>query len=88
MKALIDPMASVSYISSWAGDPLEPVFSTYPNSARVCEVSNTDFPVAEPLFWVDCDNSIIADQFWYDTNDNSINPIVNAPKPTVIEPKP
>lgn len=81
MKALIDPRASVSYVSSWAGNPLKPVFSTYPNSARVCEVSNTDFPVAEPLFWVDCDDTVIADQFWYDTVSGVISPVVNEPKP-------
>lgn len=81
MKALIDPRASVSYISSWAGDPLKPVYSVYDNSARVCEVVDTDFPVAEPLFWVDCDPSVVADQFWYDTVTSVISPVVNAPKP-------
>lgn len=81
MKALIDPRASVSYISSWAGTPLKPVYSVYDNSARVCEVADTDFPVAEPLFWVDCDPSVVADQFWYDTVTSVISPVVNAPKP-------
>lgn len=88
MKALIDVRFSVSHLSAWEGTPLKPVYSDYENSARVCEVSDNDFQVAEPLFWIDCDPLIIADQFWYDTNDGSINPIVNAPKPIVIAPKP
>ena len=31
---------------------------------RVAEVGN-EFPVADPLFWVDCPDHIVADQFWY-----------------------
>lgn len=81
MKALIDPRFAVKYISSWIGKPLQPVYSFYENSARVCEVIETDFPVADPLFWVDCDDTVIADQFWYDTVDGSIKPVVNAPQP-------
>lgn len=81
MKALIDPRASVSYVSSWAGNPLKPVFSTYPNSARICEVEDAAFEVAPPLFWIDCDDTVIADQFWYDTVSGVISPVVNEPKP-------
>ena len=81
MKALIDPRASVSYVSAWEGTPLKPVYLVYGNSARVCEVADSDFPVAEPLFWVDCDPSVIADQFWYDTVSGDINPVVNVPYP-------
>lgn len=81
MKSLIDPRFTIQYISAWEGNPLKPVYSVYQNSARVCEVVDSEFAVAEPLFWVDCDPSIVADQFWYDTNDGSINPIVNAQKP-------
>lgn len=81
MKALIDNRFPVQYIESWSGTPLKPVYATYPDSARVCEVSDTDFPVSEPLFWVDCDSSVVADQFWYDTVSGEINPVVNAPRP-------
>jgi hypothetical protein len=81
MKALIDQRFTVQYISSWEGTPLKPVYSTYPDSARVCEVSDNDFPVSEPLFWVDCDPSVVADQFYYDTQQASIFPVVNEPKP-------
>ena len=47
--------------------------------ARVCEVSDASFEVAAPLFWVDCDDSIIADQFYFDGT--SILPIPVKPKP-------
>jgi hypothetical protein len=81
MKALIDPRVSVQYVASWSGNPLKPVYETYPNSARVCQVEDNEFDVAEPLFWVDCDPSVVADQYWYDTISGEINPIVNVPYP-------
>jgi len=81
MKALIDPRASVSHIVDWTGDPIKPVFETYLNSARVCEVQETDFPVADPLFWVDCADDVVADQFYYDTQQSAIFAVVNAPMP-------
>jgi hypothetical protein len=81
MKALIDPRFSVQYVDSWSGTPLKPVYATYPDSARVCQVADAEFEVAQPLFWVDCADDVIADQFYYDTQQNSIFPVVNAPKP-------
>ena len=81
MKALIDPREAVSHVVNWTGDPLKPVYETYPNSARVCQVEDNEFDVAEPLFWIDCDSSVVADQFYYDTQQSVILPIVNAPKP-------
>jgi hypothetical protein len=41
--------------------PMEPRESGF----RVAEVSAQDFPVADPLFWVDCSDDIVADEFWY-----------------------
>jgi hypothetical protein len=86
MKAMIDPMTTnIQHISSWAGTPpnLSPVFSAYPNSARVAQVEpDADiFPVAEPYFWTVCADNVIADQFYYDTVTKTINLIVNAPRP-------
>lgn len=51
--------------------PNEPVEYGY----RVAEVSDQTFDVAEPLFWVDCSDDIIADQFYYDINTQTIIPI-------------
>jgi hypothetical protein len=40
---------------------------------RVAQIEEQTFPVAEPdLFWVDCDNTIEADKYWYDPSDNSL----------------
>jgi hypothetical protein len=38
--------------------------------AQVVDVNNT-FPVAVDLYWVDCDDNINADEYWYDPSDNS-----------------
>jgi hypothetical protein len=83
-KALISPNESpIQYTSGW-GDkpPYKEVYSNYPNSCRVAEVCDTEFEVAQPLFWVDCADDVLADQFYYDTAAQTINPIVNAPYPT------
>ena len=84
MKALIDPREAVSHVVNWTGDPLKPVYATYPNSARVCQVTDTEFDVAEPLFWIDCNSSVVADQYWLDTTTNIISEVQNAPKPNDI----
>lgn len=86
MKALISPNeAPISYISSWTGvaPNYTPVYTAYPNSCRVAEVlpDNQTFPVAEPMFWTTCANDVVADEFYYDTATNNINPIINAPIP-------
>ena len=47
---------------------------------RVAEIHETGFPVAEPLFWIDCDNTIIADQFWYNPSDSTFKTM---PEPTL-----
>lgn len=44
---------------------------------RVAQVETDDnvFGVASDLFWVDCADDVVADQFWYDPVDKSIKPI-------------
>ena len=82
MKALIDPNTSVSYVSSWTSEkPYKAIYTEYPNSARVCQVEEIDFPVAQPLFWVNCFNDVVADQFYYNTTNETINLIVDEPYP-------
>ena len=78
-KALCDTTTSVQHIVSW--QDRNAVYETYPNSARVCEVSDTTFEVYPTLIWVDCDDEVIADQYYYDTETQTINPIENAPQP-------
>ena len=52
--------------------PIEPRESGY----RVAQVvdDSAEFGVADPLFWVTCNNEILADQFWYDPSDETIKP--------------
>lgn len=78
-QALIDPDTSVRHIVSWTiTPPIKPVYATYPNSARVADVVTTSFDVAPPLFWVTCADDVMADQWYYDMSNGSINPVVNA----------
>jgi len=80
-EALCDTTTSVQYISSWQNG--NAVYETYPNSARVCEVSDTPFEVYPTLIWVDCADDVVADQYYYDKEAQTINPVVNAPQPEV-----
>lgn len=53
------------------------------NGYRVAEVREADniFPVADPLYWMDCDDEVVADQYWFDPTDNTIKAIPRrAPK--------
>jgi hypothetical protein len=52
---------------------------------RVAQVEQDEniFAVAEGLFWVDCADDVVADQFWYDPIDETIKPI---PAPVVEQP--
>jgi hypothetical protein len=84
MKALIDTTSSVNHIISW--NDKTPVIETYPNSQRLCEVAEQEFPVADNLFWIDCANDVVADQFYYDFVTQTINPVVNV-EPT-MQPQP
>jgi hypothetical protein len=47
---------------------------------RVAQVEEVEsiFPVADPLYWIDCDDQVVADQYWFDPSDNTLKEI---PKP-------
>lgn len=68
---------------------VEPRESGY-RVAQVEDAANT-FEVGSGLFWVDCADNVVADQFWYDPSDELIkaNPVVveaaPAPAPTKEE---
>ena len=74
--------------------PLELVYDYEGNviGERVAQVVNDGetFPVAESLYWKDCADDVVADQFWYDPSDQLIkaNPVVVVeapPAPTAEE---
>jgi len=42
---------------------------------RVAEVVEVPFEVYHTLFFVECLDDVVADQFWYDPSDKKIKPI-------------
>ena len=42
------------------------------NGYRVAQVEAASFPVAEPLFWRECADDVVADQWHYDPTDQTI----------------
>jgi hypothetical protein len=86
MKALINPNENVQYISSW-NPPVEPSKMWIPNyticGERVCQVQEEEFPVAPPLFWMDCADTVTAEAYCYDATNQTIILIPpNEPDPT------
>lgn len=63
---------------------IEPRESGY----RVAQVAadNETFVVSEGLFWVDCADDVVADQFYYDPNTQQILAIPPAPYKPVTKP--
>jgi hypothetical protein len=55
---------------------------------RVAQVVNQGqtFSVSDELFWVDCADDVVQDQFWYDPSDQTIK-AVPVPIPTAEENK-
>ena len=92
-KALCDTNTSVQYVASWVEVPdtnpkqYKDIYETYPNSARVCEVADAEFPVYPTLIWVDCADDVVADQYYYDKEAQTINPVENAPRPEPVQPQ-
>lgn len=89
MKALISPNEISPYIESWtyntARNVWDPVFADVPDSWRVAQVQEETFEVAEPLFWTDCANDVVADEWYYQTSTGAILPIpAPAPIPEVV----
>jgi hypothetical protein len=80
-KALIDPTSVVSYVSAWqaGAERYTPVVSPIPNSCRVAEIADADFPVALPLYWADCADDVVADVWYLDSGDSAIKLIPPAP---------
>jgi hypothetical protein len=82
-NALISPLETPIYeITSWTDTvPYEPIKTAIPDSCRIAETSDVTFEVSLPLFWIICEDNVIADEFYYDTKDGKIYPIINVPPP-------
>ena len=43
---------------------------------RVAQVEENIFPVSEPeLYWIDCDDNVVQDDYYFDTTTNTIKQI-------------
>ena len=60
MKALICPTELITISDNIIG-------------YRIAEVTDTPFEVAEPLYWLDCDDTVVADVYYFDIVSNSIS---------------
>lgn len=76
-KALVNPKVEAQYIVDWVikNNQQVPVYETYPNSHLICDISDKEFPVTSPLYWLDCDDSIEAYRYYVNTVSNKILPI-------------
>lgn len=85
-KALVSPMENAYQVKEWIkdGDSYTPVSERV--GSRVAGVEETVFPVAEPLFWMDCADDVVQDRYFYDDTTKEIKPIEDAPYP--VEPEP
>ena len=89
MKALIEQNYPVEHIASWTTETVDnvvinvPVRENISNSTRIAEVAENEFEVCpDSLFWVDCNTSVNTEDYYYDTSDSTIKPIVNANPPS------
>ena len=83
MQALISPNEISPYVASWVYNiPLKnwvPVVEDIPDSWRVAWVQETSFEVASPLFWTNCANDVVADEWYYQASTGAILPIPAPP---------
>jgi hypothetical protein len=83
MQALISPNEISPYVVSWTYDHLEkrwiPIIEDIPDSWRVAQVQEDSFEVAPPLFWTDCANDVVADEWYYQTSTGNILPVPAIP---------
>lgn len=85
MKALISPQETFIHfwITSWKqvdGKWVVDTRDAIENCQRVAEVVPTAFDVAPPLFWVDCPNDCVADEWYYKDGVIEVKP-QGVPKP-------
>lgn len=83
MKALISPNEISPYVVSWSYDHSTKswicIFEDVPDSWRVAQVQEDTFEVAPPLFWTDCANDVVSDEWYYKTSTGDILPIPAPP---------
>ena len=84
--ALISPNEAVqnfTWVSDGKGGYVREWYDI-PNAERVAEVTTQPFIITPPLFWVSCDDTIVADQWYYDKMTQQFVQIVY-PDPPVLQ---
>ena len=76
-KALISPNETrIDYVSSWevVDGEYSPVITPIDNACRVVAVVeiNEEHSVSPPLYWIDCDDNVKADDYYFNTTNNTI----------------
>ena len=56
------------------------------NGIRIAEVAKQDFPVSEPLYWVDCPDDCVASTWYFNTETQQCD-LIPLPVPTADENK-
>lgn len=74
MKALISPNEKRTDYEGNVGE-------------RIAQVEQNEFPVAAPLFWIDCPDECVADVWWYYNGVCEVMPEPPPPVPTAEENK-
>jgi hypothetical protein len=87
MKALISPteIFTWTWVTSWVWSPFDGEFvpettDSIKDCQRVAEVKEQEFEVALPLFWFDCPNNCVQDEWYYKNGQVQPKP-QNAPVP-------
>jgi hypothetical protein len=87
-KALISPNETqIEYVSSWVlvDGEYTPVMTHIDDACRVAQVVeiNEEFPISPPLYWTDCDDNVKADDYYFNTTNNTIVQLPeSAPRPS------
>lgn len=65
---------------------IEPRYTGY-RVAQVVDSKADTFEVANTLFWADCADNVVADEFWYNPDNQQIEPSLPPTPPTAEENK-
>jgi hypothetical protein len=88
MKALISPIEGgvVKWVSAWefVEGSLTPIYSDISGTQRVAQVEVEPFEVASPLYWIDCSEDCVADQWYFKDGELHKKP-EDAPRPDLAD---
>lgn len=87
-EAMISPEETREYQTGWneSNNPPTPIYTTGWRVAQVVP-QGQQFPMAEPIFWVECSDEVQQDTWWYLPGTEQIVPVppVPFPEPNVTQ---